>query len=200
LPSHWGCQVVVSTKDAPGAGVVGCPVIVKEFERDGNLNGEEATLNIAQVLANASVGFDKVLKLDADSLILEPSYWEQEGLCGVFLKAAPTAAYGFAYCIPSATVVKIPDYLKGWVKKGVKISREDVFLTSAALMLGAKDNRILVSDIHVERYDGITPLRKMKAGHYRNYYWLKEKRIAEANVIPLIHSAMQRDLTWKKSD
>jgi hypothetical protein len=198
IPREWELRLVVESRDL--ASFASCEWLrpeelrVSDFARGKSLHGSEAVLGVARELASAGEGASRVVKFDADSLLIEPGFLEVGGFAGIVHHSRAGAALGLAYSMPAEVARLLPDVLRGWVAKGYNPGGEDESICPAVLALSGIDSRLSTARLYWERYDGRAASPAQVVGHYR---WRRGARLAGArddgDILRMSLEAMSRD-------
>lgn len=112
--------------------VAGQRVLVTTFARGGNLTSYEAPLGVLRVLDSVCPEGGRVVKIDSDTVIRDPSFLMQGDVCGFQHMAIPMAAYGCCYALSKAAVKAAIDEITTTEHRGCKCPIEDIVVTSCA--------------------------------------------------------------------
>lgn len=157
VPPEWPVAWIVAPEDADLAAPAGVSVLVRPFDRGRNLNGTEAVLGVAGVLAEQASLCGRVAKIDSDCLVLE---WERllaGDLAGMAHCAQPLSAYGLAYSLSSKAALAALEGLQRAVRLGASLTGEDVCITAAAQSAGGIDCRFRVGLFWESKHNGGLP-------------------------------------------
>lgn len=107
------------------------PVIKTNFNRGGNLTGQDSTMGVANVMLSM-VKNGKVFKLDSDTVIKNNSFFEIGDIAGFTHPNAPAGALGCCYSISERALLYAIECLKKLRENGVRTQAEDILITSYA--------------------------------------------------------------------
>lgn len=192
LPADWDVWLILEPGQTLG---LGHKELARGFKRGGTLNGKDCLMNMATIYAEAAEGVDRVIKLDADTLLFDTSWLLKDGVCGVAHHVYPGTLHGLAYSFPAGHAAHLPVLFSKWAAMRWSADNgEDVAFGITLFHIGGPDNRITWGELYWERYDGKAAGDQHLLGHYR---WREGARKAGAKtdeeVAAMSLSTMERD-------
>lgn len=170
VPPEMRITLVVSSADydkALGSGIPADAIERSDFNKGGTLYGKDAVLNICDWLGRMCGDSDRVLKLDADTLLFKPEDMVGDGVRGVVHPVSPAGVLGLCYSMPGLTANRLKVVAESWIDRGWKPGAEDMAIGAIALSLGEPDRRMSLAKLYWERYDTHAANRSHSIGHYR---------------------------------
>lgn len=163
IPPAWSVGYVVEELDAGLVPPPGVDVLVRNFDRGGNLVGKEAVLGIVDVLVDQGRKFGRVGKIDSDALLVKPDFLLRGEVAGMTHKAVPLAVYGLAYSLSLQAVLRAAEGVKRGIGRGWSPLGEDTSITTLAN--GWEDTRLPIGSFWESRHDGSLPPAQAVAIH-----------------------------------
>lgn len=170
VPADTKVTLVVSSRDYDAAvreGIRADAIEKADFNKGSTLNGAEAVLNVCDWLSRLCGDSDRVLKLDADTLLFKPEEMMSDGLRGFVHPTSPAGVMGLCYSMSNSTAFRLRETAESWMRRGWKPGAEDQAIGAIVLSLGERDNRMGTNLLYWERYDTHAANRNHVAGHYR---------------------------------
>lgn len=165
VPPKYPVTWIVDAADADLAAPAGVDLLVRPFNRGRNLWGTEAVLGISCVLADLAAEDGRVLKMDSDCLLLNPTPFLAGDLAGMAHKTAALAAYGLAYALSEKAALAALEALRRSARLGTDLGGEDVCITAAALSAGGQDCRFPIGKFWETDFKGKVPIYDAYAIH-----------------------------------
>lgn len=157
VPDGWPVAWIVSPEDADLDAPAGVDLLVRPFDRGRNLAGRSAVLGVSGVLAEQSLQFGRVAKMDSDCLVLDWGPFLEGDLAGMAHLGVPLAAYGLCYALSESSAQEARRRVLAADRLGATLTGEDIWVTASALAGGGVDARLPIGAFWESAHNGETP-------------------------------------------
>lgn len=157
IPDGWPVAWIVAPEDADLDAPAGVDLLVRPFDRGRNLAGRSAVLGVSGVLAEQSLQFGRVAKMDSDCLVLDWDPFLVGDLAGMTHLGVPLAAYGLCYALSESSAQEARRRVLAADRLGAILTGEDIWVTASALAGGGVDARLPIGSFWESAHNGKAP-------------------------------------------